>query len=281
MSFEMIQEGGPLKAKKTGQDQYSMSVSIPKDKDGRLARECPNQECSPGYFKVTPGTGITGGQTVAYCPYCQKSEKPSGFKTKEQIRYAKELVMRETKIGIERAMKETLGLGLMPGKNDLQIHKMEVLTANGTMRTELKLPWELATRCTAWGSSLHRPSTTKRYSYWPARRLKRATHFPSPVFFSGVASGRQSLKLPATCTSLASGAENVRMDSCSSNAGNRSETGCMGGDGLLFPAGRACIALGLTAVVRVSSPILPKPAVKALVSRLTYDFFILTRLHWF
>ena len=58
MSFELFQEGGPLKAKKTGSDQYSMSVSIPKDEDGRVARECPNQECSPSYFKVTPGTGI-------------------------------------------------------------------------------------------------------------------------------------------------------------------------------------------------------------------------------
>jgi hypothetical protein len=55
----------------------------------------------------------------------------------------------------------------------------------------------------------------------------------------------------------------------------------MGGGGLRFPAGRASIVLGLTGAVRVSSPILPKPAVKALVSRLTHDFFILTRLHWF
>lgn len=100
-----------MQAKKTGQDQYSMSVSIPKDEDGRSARECPNQECSPGYFKVTPGTGITGGQTIAYCPYCRKSAEPSDFHTKEQIRYAKDLVAREARIGIERAMREALGLG--------------------------------------------------------------------------------------------------------------------------------------------------------------------------
>jgi hypothetical protein len=111
MSFEMFQEGGPLKAKRTGQDQYSMSVSIPKDEDGRVARECPNQECSPGYFKVTLGTGIVGGQTVAYCPYCQKAAEPSDFHTKAQIRYAKDLVAREAKIGVERAMREALGLG--------------------------------------------------------------------------------------------------------------------------------------------------------------------------
>ncbi|MBI3852620.1 MAG: hypothetical protein HY298_20375 [Verrucomicrobia bacterium] len=111
MSFEMFQEGAPLKAKKTGRDQYSMSVSIPKDEDGRVARECPNQECSPGYFKVTLGTGIIGGQTVAYCPYCQKAAEPSDFHTKEQIRYAKDLVAREAKIGVERMLRESLGLG--------------------------------------------------------------------------------------------------------------------------------------------------------------------------
>lgn len=111
MSFELFREGGPLKAKRTGQDQYSMSISIPKDADGRSARECPNQDCSPGYFKVTPGTGITGGQTVAYCPYCQKAAEPSDFHTKEQIRYAKDLVAREAKIAVERAMREALGLG--------------------------------------------------------------------------------------------------------------------------------------------------------------------------
>jgi hypothetical protein len=111
MSFELFHEGGSLNAKKTGQDQYSLNVTIPKDEDGRAARECPNQDCSPGYFKVTPGTGITGGQTIAYCPYCQRAAEPSDFHTKEQIRYAKDLVAREAKISIERAMREALGLG--------------------------------------------------------------------------------------------------------------------------------------------------------------------------
>jgi hypothetical protein len=88
-----------------------MSVTIPQDEDGRSARECPNAECSPGYFKVTTGTGITEGQIVAYCPYCQQAAETSDFHTKEQIRYAKDLVAREAKSGIERAMKQALGLG--------------------------------------------------------------------------------------------------------------------------------------------------------------------------
>jgi hypothetical protein len=88
-----------------------MSVSLPKDADGRVARECPAQDCSPGYFKVTPGTGVKGIQTVVYCPYCRKSAEPSDFHTREQVRYAKDLVTREAMSGIQRVMKQALGLG--------------------------------------------------------------------------------------------------------------------------------------------------------------------------
>jgi len=111
MSFKLFQEGGPLRARETADGQYSLAVSIPTDEDGRAARECPNQGCSSGYFKVKPGTGITGGQEIAYCPYCRKSAEPSDFHTKEQIRYATDLVKREALIGAERAMREALGLG--------------------------------------------------------------------------------------------------------------------------------------------------------------------------
>jgi hypothetical protein len=110
MSFEIFKHGGSLKPQKTGQDQYTLSVSIPKDADGRMARECPNLDCSPGYFKVTPGTGLTG-QALAYCPYCQRPAPPSDFTTKEQIRYAKDMVMREARVGIQEALKDALGLG--------------------------------------------------------------------------------------------------------------------------------------------------------------------------
>src|SRR6266403_4335722 len=109
MSYEILREGGPLNAKRTGSDQFEMSVSLPKDPDGRTARECPNADCSPGYFKVTGGTGLKG-QTVAYCPYCQNAAEPSDFHTKEQIRYAKALVEREAMVGMDRALRRALGL---------------------------------------------------------------------------------------------------------------------------------------------------------------------------
>jgi hypothetical protein len=99
MSFEIIREGGPLNPRRTGPEQFELSISLLKDADGRTARECPNSDCSPGYFKVTGGTGVKGPQTVMYCPYCQKAAEPSDLHTKEQIRYCKELLM----MGIERS----------------------------------------------------------------------------------------------------------------------------------------------------------------------------------
>lgn len=111
MRSKLFKEGGSLKIKKTGPDQYTMRLSIPSDEDGRTARECPNADCSPGYFKVKGGTGITEGQEFAFCPYCRHEAEPSDFTTKEQIRYAKDLVLREAHEGIEGMLKEALGLG--------------------------------------------------------------------------------------------------------------------------------------------------------------------------
>lgn len=88
-----------------------MTVTIPKDADGRTARECPAHECSPGYFKVKMGTGITGGQQVAYCPYCRHEAVPNEFSTKDQLRYAKDLMLREAEKGVQRMVRDALGLG--------------------------------------------------------------------------------------------------------------------------------------------------------------------------
>jgi hypothetical protein len=95
----------------SGNDQFQMSITIPKDGDGRVARECPNSLCSPAYFKVTPGTGITEGQELAYCPYCRHEAEPSDFCTQEQVRYAKDIAFKEAQSGIDTMIKDALGLG--------------------------------------------------------------------------------------------------------------------------------------------------------------------------
>jgi len=108
---KLFKEGGPAQTKKTGPDEYAMNISIPTDMDGMTARECPNDECSPGYFKVKGGTGITEGHEVAFCPYCRHGVEPNNFTTKEQIRYAEDLVLREIHEGIDDMLKDALGLG--------------------------------------------------------------------------------------------------------------------------------------------------------------------------
>jgi hypothetical protein len=88
-----------------------MQITVPPDAEGRIARECPDGNCTPGYFKVRLGTGIVGGQTEAFCPYCRHSAAPGDFTTKEQLRFAKEQVIREAHDGVDRAVKSAFGLG--------------------------------------------------------------------------------------------------------------------------------------------------------------------------
>lgn len=107
----LFKEGGEHQIQDLGNDKYNLTVSIPENDDGRIARECPSSECSPGYFKVTPGTGVTENHTLAYCPYCRHEAAPKDFATQEQIRYAKEMVLREAHIGVNNMVRNDFGLG--------------------------------------------------------------------------------------------------------------------------------------------------------------------------
>jgi hypothetical protein len=111
MNRRLFRPGGPLNIRDVGRDQYRATINPPKDADGRIARECPDASCSPGYFKVKSGTGITGGQASAFCPYCRHEAEPNDFATKEQQRYARDLVMREARRGVDNMIRDTLGLG--------------------------------------------------------------------------------------------------------------------------------------------------------------------------
>lgn len=111
MSIDLFKEGGELNAVRTGPDQYQLTVSIPEGEDGRMARECHASNCSPGYFKVKPGTGIIDNHVVAYCPYCRHEDKPSHFYSSEQLRYAKDMAVREAHAGVAQMIKDSLGLG--------------------------------------------------------------------------------------------------------------------------------------------------------------------------
>ncbi|HZR03162.1 MAG TPA: hypothetical protein VFA81_08340 [Burkholderiales bacterium] len=106
---ELLREGGPLGVKRTGANTYEMSVKIPSG-SGRVARECPCESCSPGYFKVVTGTGVTGEQPLAYCPYCRHEAAPSSFITADQKRYALELVKEHLASGVSDMIAQALQL---------------------------------------------------------------------------------------------------------------------------------------------------------------------------
>ncbi len=111
MNHSLFSEGGPYNIRRTGHDAYTMKISLPTDEQGRTARQCPNTECSPGYFKVKNGTGIVDGQEEAFCPYCRNKASPGDFTTPEQERYAKDIVEQEAYRGVEKMLGNALGLG--------------------------------------------------------------------------------------------------------------------------------------------------------------------------
>lgn len=109
---ELFRRGGPHNIRKTGRDQYTFNISLPTDADGIVGRECPNEECTPAYFRVKLGTGITGDDyDKAFCPYCRREGEPNDFLSQAQVDYGKNIVMNEVHAGVDRMIRDALGLG--------------------------------------------------------------------------------------------------------------------------------------------------------------------------
>ena len=81
-----------------------ISVTIPKDPDGYMGRECPESICA-GYFKVKPGTGLTGEHLPCVCPYCGHSAASDQFWTKDQVEYAKSVALRKVTDALHADLK--------------------------------------------------------------------------------------------------------------------------------------------------------------------------------
>lgn len=95
-----------------------INVSIPTDEEGYVGRECPIGVCE-GYFKVKPGTGLTG-DIPCHCPYCGYSGSPKEFFTKDQIEYAKSIAFREV-VGAFRDELKKLEFDIKPPRGSLGI----------------------------------------------------------------------------------------------------------------------------------------------------------------
>ncbi len=82
----------------------SIEVTFPRDEEGFVGRECPNRNCL-GYFKVKPGTGLTGPDLACHCPYCGHAGRSDTFLTPDQIEYARSLAMRRVGEALQRDLK--------------------------------------------------------------------------------------------------------------------------------------------------------------------------------
>jgi hypothetical protein len=69
-------------------------VSFPSDEEGMTGRECPAEGCE-GYFKIQFGTGLKGQNLPCHCPYCGHRAGHDKFFTKEQLSYARSVVINK------------------------------------------------------------------------------------------------------------------------------------------------------------------------------------------
>jgi hypothetical protein len=81
-----------------------VEISIPKDEEGYLGRECPNEACR-GYFKIVDGTGLPG-QVPCHCPYCGHAGKHDTFFTQEQIAYVESYALNKLSKALIQDLKD-------------------------------------------------------------------------------------------------------------------------------------------------------------------------------
>lgn len=89
-----------------------ISVSMQPDAEGYTGRECP--ECEK-YFKIKFGTGLPG-DPGCHCPYCNHYGPHDEFWTKQQIEYAKSVVLNKISGDLLKSMKK---LERKPKRNQL------------------------------------------------------------------------------------------------------------------------------------------------------------------
>lgn len=83
----------------------NLSVSIPTDDAGLLGRECPIESCEL-FFKIKPGSGLSGPDLTCTCPYCGHTASPKQFYTKAQIEYAKSVAFQKISDAFGRDLKQ-------------------------------------------------------------------------------------------------------------------------------------------------------------------------------
>ena len=82
----------------------SFSVPIKPNSDGFTGRECPEAGCL-GFFKVQFGTGLKGSNPC-HCAYCGHVAAHNNFWTKQQLAYARSVVVNKVTSDLLRSLKK-------------------------------------------------------------------------------------------------------------------------------------------------------------------------------
>lgn len=114
MTQNYFREGGPFEARRVDDGHMTFKMSIQTDAHGRIARQCPDEKCAPGYFRVFVDQSSVishddDGEAFVFCPYCGQKNDPGAFWTQQQVQHARDVAMHEVAVAFQNMMKQTLG----------------------------------------------------------------------------------------------------------------------------------------------------------------------------
>lgn len=98
MFEDLIREIGNLNGRE-------VTVSVPKDADGYLDRECPANDCQFVFKIYGDDWESKVRDEEVFCPFCRHTAAADHWWTKEQIEYAKEAAFSQVVRGVNAAMK--------------------------------------------------------------------------------------------------------------------------------------------------------------------------------
>lgn len=104
-------------------EDFTLNISLPRDEDGYVGRECPN--CKT-YFKVKFGTGLK--TEICNCPYCCYMDDYNNFTTQSQNKYIESIIDREINEHI---------INPMLNKLDNSLKELERATRGGFLQIEV------------------------------------------------------------------------------------------------------------------------------------------------
>ncbi len=99
MFEDLIREIGRLECGET------VSVPLPKDEDGFLDRECPDEKCGAEFKVLSDDWRSKVSDARAFCPLCRHEAPPDDWATQAQVEYAKAVAYNHLRRRVHGALE--------------------------------------------------------------------------------------------------------------------------------------------------------------------------------